>query len=136
MTGMTTDADALRAIDEQWAAAAREGKDADKIVSFWSDDAKVYPPGAPVVEGRQAIHAFVAGSLATEGFSISWEPSEAIVDAGGTMGYTTGRNRFTFPDAAGNIATAEGRYLTVWRKNGDGAWKCVIDIWNSPPEAT
>jgi ketosteroid isomerase-like protein len=49
------------------------------------------------------------------------------------MGYTTGRNRFTFPDPSGNIVTANGRYVTVWRKV-DGAWKCVIDIWNSAPD--
>ncbi|HYN83087.1 MAG TPA: hypothetical protein VES88_16525 [Gemmatimonadaceae bacterium] len=37
----------------------------ERIVSFWSDDAIVYPPGAPVLEGKWAIRNFVAGRLKT-----------------------------------------------------------------------
>jgi ketosteroid isomerase-like protein len=127
------DRTALRACDEAWAALAREGADVDRIVSFWSDDARLYPPGAPLLEGKQAIREFVAASLDTPGFSVSWEPVDVVVAPGESLGYTTGRNRFTVPDATGRIVTVEGRYVTVWRKDGDGAWKCVVEIWNDAP---
>jgi ketosteroid isomerase-like protein len=26
-----------------------------------------------------------------------------------------------------------GRGYTIWRKEADGNWKCVVDIWNNPP---
>jgi ketosteroid isomerase-like protein len=26
--------------------------------------------------------------------------------------------------------------VTVWRKNADGAWKCVVDIWNNAPDSS
>ena len=129
----TDDRILLRKTDEEWSALAREGTDADRIVSFWSDDAKVYPPGAPILEGKRAIREFVAASLKTPGFSVSWEPADVVVAPGASMGYTTGSNRLTFPDAAGHIVTFEGRYVTVWRKSNDGTWKCVIDIWNNKP---
>jgi ketosteroid isomerase-like protein len=130
---ITDERELLRAVDKEWSAVARQGADVDRIVSFWSDDAKVYPPGAPILEGQPAIRDFVAASLKIDGFSVSWEPAEVVVGSGGTIGYTTGRNRFTLPDASGNETTSEGRYVTVWRKDADGAWRCTIDIWNNGP---
>jgi ketosteroid isomerase-like protein len=116
--------------DREWAAGAAEGRDVEEILSFWTDDAKVYPPGAPVVEGKPAIREFVTGSLSIPGFRISWEPEEVVVAPSGDMGYTTGRNQLTMPDASGNLKTETGRYVTVWRREPDGTWRCVIDIWN------
>jgi ketosteroid isomerase-like protein len=49
--------------DAEWANAAAAGKDVEKIVSYWSDDALVIEPGQPVYEGKAAIRAYVAGSL-------------------------------------------------------------------------
>jgi len=129
---MTLDEEAaLLERDREWAALASEGKDVERMLSFWTDAAKVFPPGLPVVEGKQAIREFVTGSLSMPGFSITWEPEEVVVAPSGDMGYTTGRNHLTMPDAAGNLQTEHGRYVTVWRRETDGTWRCVIDIWNS-----
>lgn len=122
----------LRA-DREWAAAASEGKDAERIISFWSDDATITPVGAPIIRGKAAIRSFVQQSLATPGFHIGWRPEQASVSLDGTMGYTTGENTTTFPGADGKLLTVTGRYVTVWRRDPSGAWKCVADIWNSGP---
>jgi len=124
---------ALLERDREWAALASEGKDVERILSFWTDDAKVFPVGLPVVEGKQAIREFVTGSLSIPGFRISWEPAEVVVAPSGDMGYTTGRNHLTMPDASGNLQTDNGRYVTVWRRESDGTWRCLIDIWNGGP---
>ncbi len=58
--------------DAEWADLATAGKDVDKIVSYWSDDAVVIFPGQPVIEGKQAIRAYVEASLKTPGFKIHW----------------------------------------------------------------
>jgi len=123
----------LRQTDLDWAAAAIEATDVDRIVGFWSDDAKVYPPGVPVIEGKDAIREFVAGGLSTPGFSVSWEPEEVIVFQDGRSGYSTGLNSFTAPGPDGDLVTTVGRYVTIWRKRPDGSWECVIDIWNTGP---
>jgi ketosteroid isomerase-like protein len=119
--------------DRKWATLASEGSDVERILSFWTDDAKVFPPGAPVVAGKPAIREFVTGSLSIPGFRITWEPVEVVVNASGDLGYTTGRNHLTMPDAAGKLQTEHGRYVTVWRRDPDGEWRCVIDIWNAGP---
>lgn len=130
---MRRDEKTLRERDREWAAVASEGRDVERILSFWADDAKVFPPGAPVVEGKQAIREFVIGSLSTAGFRISWETDEVVVAPGGNLGYTTGRNQITMPDDSGNLRTESGRGVTVWRRDPDGEWRCVIDIWNVGP---
>lgn len=124
---------ALLERDREWARLASEGKDVERIVSFWTDDAKVYPAGMPVVEGKQAIREFVTGSLSIPGFRIMWETDEVVVSPGGDMAYTTARNHITMPDASGNLRTETGRGVTVWRRDPDGEWRCVIDIWNGGP---
>ena len=57
--------DELMRTDQAWSAAASEGKDIEKVVAFWSDDAKIVPAGAPIVSGKDAIRAFVTLSFAT-----------------------------------------------------------------------
>ncbi|HEX5135257.1 MAG TPA: hypothetical protein VFW81_07695 [Thermoanaerobaculia bacterium] len=46
--------------DREWAAVASEGKDLERILSFWTDDAKVFPSGAPIEVGFGAGLASVA----------------------------------------------------------------------------
>jgi ketosteroid isomerase-like protein len=124
-------ADLLR-VDGEWSAAAGSG-DLERIVSYWADDAVVTPPHERPVAGKAAIRKFVADSLKVPGFSVRWQPAEAVVSSSGDLGYTTGSNVFTFPDAAGKAVTAPGRYVTVWKKDETGRWRCVIDFWNDAP---
>lgn len=119
--------------DREWSRMAADSRDVEQIVAFWTDDAEVVPPGAPLVRGKAAIREFVTQSLAIPGFRISWRPDHASVSTDGTLGYTTGVNSVTVPGSDGRLTTIEGRYTTVWRRGVDGSWKCVIDIWNSGP---
>jgi uncharacterized protein (TIGR02246 family) len=122
--------ESLRRSDREWARAAGSG-DVEKIVSYWTDDAVVLPPGAPALVGKQAIRAFVAHSLKVPGFAISWEAGQVVVAAGGDTGYTVGTNKVTVSGADGRPVTTVGKAVTVWRKEPDGAWRCVVDIWNT-----
>ena len=65
----------IRRLDAEWSRAA-ESRDVERAVSFWSDDAVVFPPGSPPVEGKAAIREFVTKSLQTPGFSISWKTDD------------------------------------------------------------
>lgn len=122
----------LMRTSREWARALST-RDVDQIVSYWSEDAVVLPPDRPAVVGLSAIRQYVAGSLATPGFSVTWEPEFAFVDETGTVGYLLERSRFTFPDPSGAVRSQDGKTVTVWRKAPDGHWKCVVDIWNGSP---
>lgn len=130
---LDADRAALLKADQEWSAAASSG-DVERIVGYWTDDARVYSPGEAVVAGKAAIREMVAGSMKIPGFRISWTPKEAVVGSGG-LGYTTGENRIEMSDSAGKPVVMVGRYATVWRKEADGRWRCVIDMWNEGPAA-
>ena len=129
--------DAARALlkaDADWAALAST-KDLERIVAVWTDDAVIYSPREAPVRGKAAIRAYVGESLKQPGFSITWTPVSAVVAASGDLGYTEGTNQFTVPDGKGGTITINGRYVTIWRKQADGTWRCVVDSWNEAPPA-
>jgi ketosteroid isomerase-like protein len=121
---------AILDMDKSWSAAASEGLDVNLIVSFWAEDATLFPPGMPAIAGKEAIRKFVQDSYAMPGFSIQWVTEQVVVSSDGSMAYGTGTNQTTFDDPQGKKITVNGKAVTVWRKNSSGVWKCVIDIWN------
>ena len=116
-------------LDAEWSRAAQD-RDVDRAVAFWADDAIVFPPGSPVVAGKAAIRAFVVKSFQTPGFRISWETATVAVSRSGDIAYTTGTNRVTFSGPDGKQVSVDGKTVVVWRREKNGTWKCVIDIWN------
>jgi ketosteroid isomerase-like protein len=121
---------AILQTDKEWAAAAAEGRDIDRIVSFWADDATVYPPGMPALSGKAAIREYVEKSLKMPGFRIHWQSTQVALSPDGTLGYATGINQVSFNDSQGKQVTVNGKAVTVWRKEPSGDWRCVLDIWN------
>src|SRR5215469_4972014 len=124
---------AIMKTDSMWAASAANGKDIDKIVSYWSDDAVVLAPDQPPVKGKEALRQFVKESENIPGFSINWRSSEVNFSPDGKMAYMYGENVTTMNDSTGKKVFFPGRGYTVWRKDADGNWKCVVDVWNNPP---
>ena len=119
--------------DAEWAQVALEGKDIEKIVSYWSDDAVVIPQGQPVAEGKAEIRDFVAASLGIPGFSIHWISDKVTFSPDGKLAYMSGANEMTISGPNGAPIKVPGRGITVWRMEPDGQWRCVVDIWNDPP---
>jgi hypothetical protein len=37
----------------------------------------------------------------------------------------------SFKGADGKLASEKGKYVTVWKKQKDGTWRAIQDIWNS-----
>jgi ketosteroid isomerase-like protein len=124
---------ALLETDRAWAALADANGPVDSVVAYWTPDARVILTGQPILVGTAAIRDMVAGTRAIPGFHIAWTPDSAVVSPGGDFGYTYGVNRITAPDSSGVLRTTEGRYITVWRKEPNGPWRCVIDISNEGP---
>lgn len=121
--------------DADWSKASYEGKDIEKIVSYWTDDAHVLQPGLPPIEGKTAIRAFVTASLKIPGFKIQWASQKPVFSPDGKMAYMLSTVETTAPGANGALESTHGRSVTVWRRDGDGEWRCVVDISNDAPAA-
>jgi len=114
---------ALMAADRQSSEAT---KDHDKFMSYFASDASQYAPGMPVVTGRDAIAKGMAEARKDPGFALSWTANKAEVSASSDLGYTTGSYQMTMGGA-----TEKGKFVTSWKKQPDGTWKVVEDIFNA-----
>jgi ketosteroid isomerase-like protein len=121
--------------DAEWAAVASEGRDVERILGYWTDDAIVLPPGLPAVVGKAALGEYVRASFQIPGFRIAWTSTDVRFSPDGNLAYMFGRNTVTVNGADGRPATTAGRVVTVWRRDADGAWRCAVDIWNAEPAA-
>lgn len=130
----------IRTTDAAWAAAAAE-KDADVAAEFLADDAVMMPPNQPPIFGRDHVAQWMAQTLASPGFNISWATTDVGVAASGDFGYSIGTNQIQMQLPDGTVINDRGKGLTVWRKHENGNWKVVLDIFNSdmpvtPPAAS
>lgn len=121
--------------DAEWADAAAAGKDVDKIVSYWTDDAVLMDPGQPTIQGKQAIRAFVTGSLNTPGFKIHWVSEKPTFSPDGKMAYMRSLTELTVPGPKSATVTVHLQGYTIWRVDADGQWRCVVDIGTEAPAA-
>jgi ketosteroid isomerase-like protein len=119
--------------DAEWAALSSGGQEVDRILSYWTDDARVFAPGLPVFTGKPALRSYVEGALAIPGFHITWTTSEANLSPDGQLAYLLSRNAITMAGPEGQPVTTNGRAVTVWRREADGNWRCAVDIWNDEP---
>lgn len=130
----------LRKMDDEWSKAAGSTKDVEKTVSFYSDDAIVMPPNIPTLTGKEPIRALWKSMLGTPSFSGGWQATKVEVARSGDLAYVSGNYEFKETDAGGKPITDKGKYLEIWKKQADGSWKCVADMFNSdlptgaPPE--
>jgi uncharacterized protein (TIGR02246 family) len=132
---LATARQAVRTADSLFAAAAA-AHDLEASVTSLATDAIMFPPDQPPVIGRAAIREYMRESFATPHFSVTWTTDTVIVAAGGDMAYSFARSRYTFPGrsgAAGAVDTAYGKGVSVWRRDTDGRWRTVADIWNGAP---
>jgi len=121
--------------DAEWADLASAGKDVEKIVSYWSDDAVLIFPGQPVLEGKAAIRAYVTESLNTPGFKIHWVSEKPTFSPDGKLAYMRGKDELTVPGQNDAPVTLHLRGISIWRLDADGQWRCVVDISNEEPSA-
>ena len=127
----TSEKNRLLEIDAEWAEAASQGKDIDRILSYWTDDAVVMPQGFPSIVGKEEVRRYVENSLQIPGFKINWISSDVKFSPDWNLAYMFSENEVTINDENGNQIVSKGRAVTIWRRETDGAWRCAVDIWNA-----
>ena len=125
-----TDEATLRNLDSEWSKSAG-ARDVDKTVSYYAADAVVMPPNIPALTTKEAIRGLWQSMLGSPGFSGGWNATRVDVARSGDLGYITGSYEFSEKDAGGKPMTDKGKFLEVWKKQSDGSWKCVVDMFSS-----
>ena len=122
----------LMQLSRDWSKSAASDS-IEKTLSYWAEDAIVMSPGEPALKGKQAIRGMIEGTSKIPGFKISWEPLSVVVSKSGDMAYMIEQNQITVNDSLGNPITQYNKAVTIWRKETDGSWKNVVDMWNAEP---
>jgi len=119
-------------LSREWSKSA--GTDSlEKVLSYWSDDAVCLFPDQAPIKGKEGIRNMLKGTSSIPGFEVSWEPKEAYVSTSGDLAYVTAQNYFKMLDSLGNTITTFNKGIEIWKKQLDGSWKCIVDIYNSDP---
>jgi len=122
----------LMQVSREWSESAATDN-LEKTLSYWADNAVVMSPGQPPIKGKTAIRAMIESTSKIPGFKISWEPLNVSVSKEGDMAYMIEQNKIIVNDSLGNPMTEYNKGVTVWRKEADGSWKNIVDIWNAAP---
>jgi len=126
--------EAVRAADSAWAQAFAR-KDLEGYLSFVESTASIQQPNGPTVTGTAAIRALIEGFYALPNLTGTWEPTGVVAARSGELAYSTGTYQLGYNDPSGQLVTERGKYVEIWRRQGDGRWKMVVESFNSdqPP---
>jgi len=121
---------AVRAASAEWAKVAA-AKDLEKTLSYYAEDASMFPPNAPVVTGADARRKMWTALLAPAELVFSNAATKVEVARSSDLAYETGTFEESFKDAQANPVKVVGKYVVVWKKQPGGQWKAIIDIFNT-----
>ncbi len=115
-----------------WQAVARG--DSAAILADYADDALILSSGAPMLQGKPAVAAFLQGLFGGNTLrDVKGEVTDIMIS--GDLAVETGTYAMTIIPKNGNAAADKGKYIHVWKKSVDGSWKVVRYVPNSdiPP---
>jgi ketosteroid isomerase-like protein len=98
------------------------------VAALYSDDAMFMPHNEPTVRGRANIQKWMSAFPKINTFALI----DHEVDGSGNVAYVTGRYKMSFtPPGAKAPVVDSGKFMEVHRKQADGKWLMVRDIFNS-----
>ena len=95
------------------------------FIEYIDSNGVLLKPNLLPIVGANAIDYLIAQE--DSGFTLNWQPHNAFVSQSGDLGYTYG----VYALHPKNIDTVlYGTYVSIWKKQGDGSWKFVLDSGN------
>jgi len=99
----------------------------DALDHVYTSDARILPPGAPMISGREAIKTFWSGLIQAANAKSAVLTSVDVMPAGDGV-VEIGRATLTVAPQ-GEPTDIEVKYVVYWRQE-NGRWKWHVDIWN------
>jgi uncharacterized protein (TIGR02246 family) len=127
---------AVRAADSAL-TMAMNSRDVERVMHFYAPEATLLPEAKPVIVGRDAIRAEWAGLFAIPAFNSTARTLQVDVARGGDMAFTRGSYETLLTGQDGKPVTELGKWVTIWRKQADGSWRIIVEIYNTdtpPPD--
>ena len=129
-TDHSADVAAIMKADSAWDKAS-EAKSAEGWLATYADDAIMMPPGGNICKDKSSREASVKKMFSTPGMSLRFQTNKVELSQSGDLGYAIGVYQWSSKDPTGKDYHEVGKYCETWKKQSDGNWKCVVDIWNA-----
>jgi ketosteroid isomerase-like protein len=126
---------AIMKADSAWDRAS-EAKSVEGWLSYYSNEAIMMPPGHQVCKDKASREAAIKDMFSSPGVSLRFQNTKVEVSRLGDLGYAVGVYQWTSKDAKGKDYNETGKYCETWKKQTDGNWKCIVDIWNADATLT
>ncbi len=135
MPDIAVDEAAIRRVDAGLVAALNT-RDVDRWLSFFAPDAKMMPPGALPIEGKEAIRNFIGELLTLPDFFVAHHLQSVEVSRCGDLAWVSYSYELTVKDPSGKPVTEKGKDISIYRKQSDRSWKVVVDMWSGNQPST
>jgi uncharacterized protein (TIGR02246 family) len=114
----------IEAVNAKWIQFFNKS-DFTGVASLYTPDAAAFPPGSPVVRGRDAIAAMWMGMAEKVG-----DPKLTTLEVK-PLGAAAAREigTFSMKTKGANPQEVTGKYVVVWEKVGSD-WQIAADVWN------
>src|SRR5262245_35312235 len=122
-------ADAIYQLDAEFMKAATAKNAAALVKAFYAPDAVLMPPNHGLVEGRQKIAGFLQGLI--DGGLTGIKLETLTVASAGDLAYGQGRYTLNLSPPSSPPVQDVGKYVVVYRRQANGSWRAVSDIFNS-----
>jgi len=119
------DVEALKKIEEEWGAAFASG-DVEKFLSFYTDDAVNIQFNEPPLIGKEANRGILQQLF--DQFTMEVDGTLEDVQVSCDLAFTRGTNTgVRTPKAGGESIKFKTNWVTIYRKQSDGTWKCICN---------
>lgn len=125
-----SDSAAIHAVSREFSAAYVRG-DAAAMGAAYTDDAVIFPDRSEAIAGREAIQRYWTLQPGARITRHTATPTEIRVE--GDIAYDHGVYEIAGERNGQAWGPSHGKYVIVWRRGADGAWRMQLDMWNSRP---
>jgi ketosteroid isomerase-like protein len=101
-------------------------RDFGALERVYTRSARLLPPGAPTVTGRDAVADFWRGAVAAMNVQ-SLRLHTLSLDVFGDQAQEVGRAELAVEGGGAPMAL---KYVVLWKRE-DGGWRMDVDIWNA-----
>lgn len=103
--------------------------DAEAIASAYADDGVFMGPDGAVVKGRAAVRELYAGAKTVAASVVGGGiHTDGMACSSDGMVYEWGTGTIETRGPNGKVSSRAGPYLTVWKRQSDGAWKITRNL--------
>jgi ketosteroid isomerase-like protein len=120
---------AMADTNERFCAEVFGKRNFDALDDIYTSGARILPPGAPMISGRQKIKEFWSNLVQSANASSAVLESIDVMPAG-EGAVEIGRAVLVVQPAGQAASQLEVKYVVYWQQE-DSRWKWHVDIWNA-----